>query len=51
MQRQASFAQAEYAQKKKQTRRDRFLAEMEQAVPWGMTARRRGSAFAAATGT
>ena len=34
MQRQASFAQAEYAQKKKQTRRDRFLAEMEQVVPW-----------------
>jgi IS5 family transposase len=34
MQRQASFAQAEYAQKKKQTRRDRFLAEMEAVVPW-----------------
>src|SRR3984885_10063556 len=34
MQRQASFAQAEYAQKKRQTRRDRFLAEMEQVVPW-----------------
>ena len=34
MQRQASFAQAEYAQKKKQTRRDKFLAEMEQVVPW-----------------
>src|SRR5579872_5630202 len=26
--------QAEYAGKKKQTRRDRFLAEMEQVVPW-----------------
>ena len=24
----------EYAGKKKQTRRDKFLAEMEQAVPW-----------------
>jgi transposase, IS5 family len=34
MQRQASFAQAEYAQKKKQTRRDKFLAEMDQVVPW-----------------
>ena len=33
MQRQGSFAQAEYAGKKKQTRRDKFLAEMEQAVP------------------
>ena len=34
MQRQGSFSQAEYAVKKKQTRRDRFLAEMEQVVPW-----------------
>src|SRR5919202_1838859 len=34
MQRQRSFAEAEYAGKKKQTRRDKFLAEMEQAVPW-----------------
>lgn len=34
MQRQGSFAQAEYAGKKKQTRRDRFLAEMEVVVPW-----------------
>jgi IS5 family transposase len=34
MQRQGSFAEAEYAGKKKQTRRDNFLAEMEQAVPW-----------------
>ena len=34
MQRQGSFAQAEYAGKKKQTRRDKFLAEMEQVVPW-----------------
>ena len=33
MQRQGSFSQAEYAGKKKQTRRDRFLAEMEQVVP------------------
>jgi Transposase domain (DUF772) len=34
MQRQGSFAQAEYAGKKKQTRRDKFLADMEQVVPW-----------------
>jgi IS5 family transposase len=34
VQRQASFVQAEYAQKKKQTRRDKFLAEMETVVPW-----------------
>ena len=32
MQRQGSFAEAEYAGKKKQTRRDKFLAEMEQGV-------------------
>src|SRR3954466_6912991 len=34
MQRQGSFSQAEYGGKKKQTRRDKFLAEMEQVVPW-----------------
>src|ERR1700757_1442646 len=33
MQRQGSFSQAEYAGKKKQTRRDKFLAGMEQVVP------------------
>jgi len=31
---QLSFAQAEYAGKKKTTRRDKFLAEMNQVVPW-----------------
>jgi IS5 family transposase len=31
---QTSFAQAEFAAKKKITRRERFLAEMEQVVPW-----------------
>jgi IS5 family transposase len=31
---QTSFAQAEFAAKKKITRREHFLAEMEQAVPW-----------------
>ena len=34
MQRQGSFLQAEYARKKRQTRRDKFLSEMERAVPW-----------------
>jgi len=34
MQLQGSFSQAEYAGKKKQTQRDKFLAEMEQVVPW-----------------
>ena len=34
MQRQGSFAQAEYAGKKKETRRDKFLAEMDVVVPW-----------------
>lgn len=34
MQRQGSFAEAEYAGKKKQTRRDKFLCEMERVVPW-----------------
>ena len=34
MQRQGSFAEVEYGAKKKQTRRDKFLAEMEQVVPW-----------------
>ena len=34
MDRQGSFSQAEYAGKEKQTRRDKFLAEMEQVVPW-----------------
>lgn len=31
---QLSFSDAEYVGKRKQTRRERFLAEMEQAVPW-----------------
>lgn len=34
MENQTSFAQAEYAGKKKQTRRERFLCEMESLVPW-----------------
>jgi IS5 family transposase len=31
---QMSFGDAEYAVKRKQTRREVFLAEMEQVVPW-----------------
>lgn len=31
---QSSFSQLEYAAKKKRTRRDRFLAEIESATPW-----------------
>lgn len=31
---QLSFAQIEYANKKKLTRKDRFLANMETVVPW-----------------
>lgn len=34
MDKQLSFAQAEYAGKKKATRRDVFLAKMERVVPW-----------------
>ena len=34
MAKQISFAQAEYDAKRKTTRRDRFLAEMELVVPW-----------------
>lgn len=31
---QMSFADAKYAGKRKQTRRERFLIEMDQVVPW-----------------
>lgn len=34
MENQMSFAASEYAQKKKQTRREKFLGEMEKLVPW-----------------
>ena len=34
MPKQISFAQAEYDAKRKTTRRDRFLTEMEIVVPW-----------------
>ena len=38
MERQLSFAQAEYAGKKQATRRDKFLGEMEAVVPWARLA-------------
>jgi IS5 family transposase len=34
MEKQMSFSQAEYGKKKKTTKREKFLAEMEQVVPW-----------------
>jgi len=34
MEKQLSFGEMEYAGKKKQTRRDRFLQQMEKMVPW-----------------
>src|SRR6202171_3417076 len=34
MQRQGRFSQIVYAGKKEETRRDKFLAEMEEVVPW-----------------
>ena len=34
MENQLSFAQGEYAAKKKQTRREKFLSDMERVVPW-----------------
>lgn len=34
MSHQLSFAEAEYGHKKRQTRRELFLAEMEMVVPW-----------------
>jgi IS5 family transposase len=36
MPQQISFAQAEYDAKRKTTRRDRFLGEMQRVVPWAM---------------
>jgi IS5 family transposase len=34
MQTQTSFAELEYISKKKPTRRERFLAQIEAATPW-----------------
>ena len=39
MTKQASFSELEYAAKKKQTRRDRFLAEIEAVTPWAVLER------------
>lgn len=36
---QTSFSELEYASKKKQTRRDRFLAEIELVTPWAILER------------
>lgn len=33
---QTSFSELEYSLKKKQTRRDRFLAEIEAVTPWAV---------------
>ncbi len=33
---QTSFAELEYASKMRQTRREKFLAEMEQVMPWAL---------------
>src|ERR1700680_311695 len=41
MQRQGSFSQAEYDGKKKQTRRDKFLAERDGVVAWARLGERR----------
>jgi hypothetical protein len=38
---QTSFSELEYASKKKQTRRDRFLAEIESVTPWAILECRR----------
>jgi transposase, IS5 family len=38
MEKQICFAQAEYADKKRVTRRERFLEEMERVAPWARLA-------------
>ena len=45
MQRQGSFAAAEYGAKKKQTWRDRFLGEMNAVVPWSRLVERLGPLY------
>lgn len=37
---QLSFSDAEYNGKRKQTRREKFLAEMEQVIPWSRLEKR-----------
>lgn len=36
---QLSFSEAEHTGKRKQTRREKFLSEMERTVPWGCLAK------------
>ena len=45
MLRQGSFADAEYGAKKKQTRRDKFLTEMEAVMPWARLVERRAPLY------
>lgn len=45
MQHQGSFAEAEYGAKKKQTRRDKFLGEMNAVVPWSRLVARLGPLY------
>lgn len=45
MSRQGSFSQLEYAGKKKLTRRDQFLAEMDRLVPWARLVERLGATY------
>ena len=35
MKHQTTFAHAEFNSKKKPTRRERFLGQMEEVIPWG----------------
>ena len=37
---QMSFSDAEYRTKRKQTRREKFLAEMDEVIPWGRLEKR-----------
>jgi transposase, IS5 family len=45
MQRQGSVAEVEYGAKKKQTRRDKFLADMDAVVPWSRLVERLGPLY------
>ena len=37
---QMSFSDAEYGTKRKQTRREKFLAEMDKVIPWNLLEKR-----------
>ena len=47
MKQQMSFAQSEYAGKKKVTRREQFFSEMERMVTWARVVRGDGAALSA----